>query len=63
MSDEELAEQAAACFENASQIERLRRSDPTERAAEMVEWMCSEGWRRMAAFARAHEWDVLQEAL
>ena len=63
MADEELAEQAAACFENASQIERLRRSDPTERAAEMTEWMCSEGWARIVELVRQQEWGTLEQAL
>jgi hypothetical protein len=63
MADMGMAEQVAACFENATQIVDLRRSDPTDRAAEMIEWLCSEGWRTLVELVRSQQWDTLQEAL
>jgi hypothetical protein len=63
MSNLAIAEQVAALFKNAAQIETLRRSDPTERAAEMTEWMCSEGWARIVKLVRAQEWGTLEQAL
>jgi hypothetical protein len=63
MSNLVIAEQIAARFKNASQIESLRRGDPTERAAEMTEWMCSEGWARIVELVRQQEWGTLEQAL
>jgi hypothetical protein len=55
--------QVLALFENAHLIAVLRRDEPTTRAAEMEEWLLSEGWSRLVRFARGAEWDIVLATL
>ena len=54
---------AVALFANAHRCAALREEEWTERAAELVEWLSSQGWAALVALHRAEEWDRLAATL
>jgi hypothetical protein len=53
----------AAMWLNAGAIAELRRDAPTERSAQLTEWLSSEGWRRLIALVRSEQWERLSATI